>query len=698
MNLNLWLPAITAWTMVLTACCAAAVLGRMVTGVVLTKDAAGFVAAGAVASMVLAWLWLRMFGTNYLWLLQGDGNDLLYFFGGAAWASEYPQFVAQDGVSDAFNLGTCRMGAIIVGRDCPVYRGGTYTLMSLVGSLLPQATANQLRGGMGIVGPILVAAFTPLVWRADALRVSRWSIPRWLACTCLALLVGVSTGMVGAVANGNMGTAFGAAALAVLIAWACASADHPGLKAAGLGVAAGLAAHLYGEGAVYACFVAALGVLNDAVRTRRLHWIASGGVISLACFLLTENVLLLDLIESLLGIGGMVTAMKWRAWYLAASPITWFAAPFTGIQMDGAQLVHPLELAGGFVMAGGILLLGIRRSRWLVPVGLAFLTASLVLYLERTQYEYGEHKILQLLGPMWTTLLVGLSYRALASQSAATWERYCALVLIGVTGSVSAHFTWQAHAALLRRIPERALTLRFDDGIVDAIRAGDEIVVDPSAVMNTDRFIKQDYATMLAHVRHARVLLSKRVDDSIPPHTQFPRTDTFRRADSPDWLIRIRSADSTSVLNQDLPVQYASPGEYELISLKGKRPVVLSASGWYPCESGHCWTSGTYELEAFVPAACSMGELTVRQTLHAPPEAGLVDVSVNGVHLSKHPATPSGVLRIPLPRGWSTISVAPEWSVTSPSELGQSSDPRKLFAAIEGGNVRCIDAGPSQKR
>lgn len=697
LNGNLWVTGGMAWA-------GLAVSAVVLQITLLVRDRGRFLrelpllAAVGVTCMVLATVWLKLFAANGTWFLQGDGNDMVYFFAGGAWAAGHPLMVPQELVASTFGLGDCRAGVMLVGQGCAVTRTGSYTLMSLLPQALEGLSPNAARAALGLSGVPLVAGLLPLLWQR--LRWQRATLAgdawTWCVVVAAALLVGLCTGIVGSVANGNVGTALGNAPLAMLALLAFSKPASAPLKAVVLGLGCASATHLYGEALVYACVVVAAGVVADAVRFRRPLWIVSGGLLSILVLALSTNLLLREVYHSLVSIGQIVQHSEWRAWYLTAPAPNWLAAPFTGIQMDGERLVSPFHLALGLVLASITAVLSVRRDRWAPSLVLVAFSCALVVYLERTGYQYGEHKVVQMLGAIWSAALVAMALESMGRSATPprglqVQQSALASIALLVAAVLSIGFMIDASKALRLRAADRALPRGFADAL-ERVAKGDEVVIDQSAVFNIARYIKQDYITIGTQLRGGEARLTVRQDGSIPPHSESVRRDTFRASSSPDWLVRLSDATHASVFNPQLPAVARVEGAYDLVDLRdGAVAIALSGDGWHACEADHCWSSGPYSIEAWVPAGCRGATLHVAQNFHAAPAGHVIETTVNDASPVLHAGPSAAQLAIALAPGWSRISVAPRWAIVSPQSLGASADPRPLFAAVTKALVQCED-------
>lgn len=128
------------------------------------------------------------------WLLEGPNHDSLNYYQGLHWATESRLFVAKETVRALWGLGVCREGASWVGYDCPLYRGGTYTVAAWTQYFAPSVTGNGLY-------LIAVYAATVVWFSVRLLAVSIIRRCHSLGLSGLSLVVVFSAGLIGALTN-----------------------------------------------------------------------------------------------------------------------------------------------------------------------------------------------------------------------------------------------------------------------------------------------------------------------------------------------------------------------------------------------------------------------------------------------------------------------------------------------------------------
>lgn len=687
LNLNAWVPGqFLYWAAGLAgAGCAIAFF------VLCSTRSQRIVGLGAMcASMVVCGVllsgWYWMFAGNHFWMLEGTNHDMVFFYGGAKWAATQPLLAEQPAIAAAWGLGDCSAGMHVIGTGCALYRGGTYTLLAMGTAFDAGAGPNAVRAAVGLLGVFPVLGFIA-VGRAEESNRAQ-AVARWALLTGLSLLVAVSAGILCSVSNENIGTAIAGGVLAAVAIWVLLPSSSPAFKAMLLGIGAAIAGHVYGEAAVYACWLVMLGVLTDAWNRRQPTWILQGGAISFACFAIGLNFLIPELYRSYTVVNGLVVARDWASWYIHAAPFTWAAAPFAGLLMGGTPPVTPTGLIVGMFLTALTLYMGIKRGHWIACVGLLIVSWAMAFFVESHGYQYGEHKIVELIAPIWSAFLCTFLYQDIANKRQLSWTAWTKLLAVAsVLLLLSVSFLYRTKE-ILNGHTQYALDYRFEH-LLPVVKPGDEVVIDISGVHDAARYIKQDLVVLEIHRQGARTRFSRKTDDSMIAYSDALTSGSFISSKSPDWLIQFRSGAVSSVIQG--PEGARSNDEISVYDLRnGALPVALAGEGWYRCEPGHCWTGESFGVETYVPLGCPKGgQLMIEEDFFNPPANATVEVIVNDRSLGHIPLAEARQLRVNVPSATSKISVRPGWEVKSPSDLGQSADGRKLFATIQRVSLIC---------
>lgn len=608
---------------------------------------------GAVCCVgISSFFWNWIFYGNDFWLASGTNHDLLYFFIGAQWADQHPVLATQHTVQANLRLGTCQ--AALVGAGCPVYRGGAYSWIALANAFLQPFTPTNARASIGFVAMCAYIALIPTTISSFT-RPATYIVRQVVITLVAALIISFSTGVLGAAFNENVGTALVAGPLVMIVCLANVRCANPLSKAILLGLCAGLAGHLYGEGVVYACAMAAAAIVSDSVRLRRPRWIFTGGLIAIVSTVLTLNVVLVELKHSFDAIRATVDAAgSWEAWYLDRSPAAWLAAPFAGLLMSASQSVSSFAFVAGLALTAATVAFGLKSGDRLVLLGLLALSGSLVVYITRADYAYGEHKIIQILAPMWSAYLFAslLSRKERWSKS----RRVFAASISGLAVSVSADFIVRADVLVSRNLTGVSLSSDFDDGFVN-IRAGDEILIDPYLATEGHRIYRLDYATAVAVGRGARVRLPAHVEPRSVGHTQRALANTVASAATPDWLLQLKGTRPASVLAYDEHAKVFDGSAYRLYRLSASSvPVVLPGKGFEQCSAASCALAQPMELEVFSRAGCVRPSLTVE---FAGGSAGAILVQGGTPMPSLDPASKARI-DVSLQPGWTHVRLKAE--------------------------------------
>lgn len=624
------------------------------------------------------------FQMHRYWLLEGPNHDSLLYYEGLLWATESRLFVSNEAARALWGLGACLENGPWIGFNCPLYRGGTYTVAAWAQYFAPEISGNSL---------YLVAAYaTTIAWFAVRLlpasiigQVSRLRIGG------LALAMAFSTGIIGALVNSNLGTLLGASAFLPIISLALRKDLTPKTRFGLMAIWCAVAVHLYAESVFYAgLFVSLLFLLEFPSHLRVLRF---GGMIGLGGLMLfivfgLGNIALGHAFASLFLFNEIPKGGAWFSWYLHQPPILWIGSFVAGILVgaDKPSILIVIVATIITLFAAGTLLYSRQtRSVVLALIGTSFLA---VLYVEMNSYQYGEHKVVHLLGPAWALVLVvgalqllrltdSLDYGKvrLPKAKAAGWVILLCLVLIFV------NFFTNAFSLLRGLRAPHALDFGLTT-LAAYVRPGERVLVDDTAWISIEKYYKTHHLIFQIHHQGAEALLPSIDSDHLRGgYFRRNRNDTFSRADSVDWLVQSRGSwlPSPKLVASAATLVWEN-ANYRLYRV-GNRPVAAAGNGWYECEPGHCWTVVPFEIETLVPQG-GRYQLVINFELFLPPAGGTITVrSQDGQVLAKA-SSPPEQLHIELPAGWSRLIFDNDWPITSPLEAGISTDNRRLFAAV----------------
>lgn len=681
MNANAWLPGYVVFPCFLIggAVGAIAALRRGCRDPLAHASIWAFTISLLAGVLVVAW-WNYAFASRHLWMLEGTNHDLVFFYGGAKWAMQHPLWVEQATVAREWVLGQCGQGMQFIGKGCIVQRNGAYSLLALSSSFIPEAGPNQVRAMIGS------AALFPVLGMLPSMAGSFGGARRWPRGTVIALLLAVlcmlGTGMMLSVVNENIGTAMAGALLMMIVLWALTPMRSLGAKWLMLGAAAGCTGVAYGEAAVHACMVVALAVMVTAMWLRSWRVFLLGGVLAMLACAIVLNRMLPELIASYAQVSGIVTQSSWPSWYIQ-QPFWgwWLSAPFAGLLMTAEPAVNPEAVMLGLVLMASTAWLSIREGRWRFFVGLLAASTVLVAYVQSHGYQYGEHKLVQVLGPAWVALLAWLLLR----HSRRRGRLAVVLLLMAILGAMSAAYALRSRPILVSHVSS-GITHAFSEAI-RLPQKGDEVVIDTSGVNGPERYVKQDFAVLELHRRGVRARIADRGDAPVG-YSDALFNDSLRGAESPDWLLVLRQPGTGPALPPGTAPLLEDP-TFALFSLQsGQLPLAQAGTGWHTCEEDHCWTRGAFSMETFVPEGCKDARLTVDLGLLQPPAQGRIHVTINGGNAASVDGQQNEV-SFPLAKGRSLIVLSPDWQVASPQALGLSADSRPLFANVSHARISC---------
>lgn len=614
------------------------------------------------------------------WLLEGSNHDSLYYYEGLHWALASPLFVSKEEVRELWALGDCGVN-FYIGYDCQPYRGGTYTVAAWTQYFALDFIGNTLH--------FIAVHSATMAWLACRLIIAK-SVHRWFIAL-LTLLVAFSTGIIGALVNANLGTVLGAACFVPIVALALRTdlllKVRFGLMAAWCAVAA----HVYAESVFYAGLFIGLVFLLELPRHYCLLRLA--GVSRLAMLLLLivfglGNIAVMQAFATLFFFVETVKGVEWFSWYIQQQPLLWVGSFIAGLLIGAGKPLIPVVVLASVItlFSGGMLLSSQRTSAGaLALIGTSCLA---VLYVEFTGFQYGEHKIVHLLGPAWALAVVFAGARLLGWAGAVDFARLSppmlkagGVIILFCVALITASFFVRS-GVLLNSL--RVLhSVDFGLPVVSSyVRPGETVLVDDTAWFNIEKYQKTHYLVFqLQHQGATALLPSISTDVLRGGYFRTSRHDTLSRAKGVDWLVQSRGRliPNSKFVPPDLTPIWES-ADFSLYRI-GNKSVAVAGNGWYDCEPNHCWTVAPFEIETYVPAGGKF-ELSVYFSVFRPPEAGTITVRSGDGRVLATARTSSEQLRIEIPQGWSRLVFDSDWPITSPLDVGLSSDQRKLFAAI----------------
>lgn len=625
------------------------------------------------------------------WLHEGPNHDSLVYFEGLMWALDRPLLVGSEAVRSHWGLNGCDQNGIIIGVDCGLYRGGTYTLAAWTQFFSPYKTGNGLYGLFSFVGLFAWVAVGMLVGKAN-IGGARDVIFRLF----LSLLLLFSTAVLSALTNDNLATMLGAASIAMMVA-VLANRSKPILHRcllAGLWVA--IAAHFYAESIFYAGLIVLIAVAVEFLQTRQNASLKEI-IFSLLGFglvlLIAANYVIVYAVQSLFLFKSISQGGNWPAWYIDAPPWTWLggfiAAPVFGPEISSFSVAT----CGALVLLLTLLILCFNRKYLPIIVSVSLTSALAVWYIEVSSYRYGEHKILQLLGVSWSLLLIFAIIELQSRKS--NWilkgklaVSICSLlifVIVGVKFYVISDFFTRSMHLIKANEPAHGIYPGIEK-LVSYIRPGDRVLLDDSAWFGVEKFQKAHYLTFLVHNQGGRVVMSNHGDEVLRGgyHKNEVNNTFLNNSEQVQWYVSGQPAlGRTLIFHQTNVDPIVATKNYSLFRvLQKSSALIVPGEGWTQCEATHCWTTGSFTTEVYVADSGKPNEFTLESDYFMPPKNGQILVTVNGKNL---PSMTAGthLVKIPIEAGISKIQLSPSWDPVSPQQLGVSSDPRKLFLMVK---------------
>lgn len=618
-----------------------------------------------------------LFGFGKYWLLEAHNHDSLFYYYGAYWANESRMFVGSESVRAQWGFDTW------IGFDKPLYRGGTYTLAAWIQYFSPRTTGNAL---------YFIAVYSATIaWFAVKL------LPRFTKGLCaafvsiaLALLVALSTGVTGALTNSNLATVMGGASLMLIFAIALRSDIKPAIRYGLMAIWSAIGAQFYGESVFYAgllIFLIFLFELSVLYRMLKLIGLIRLVIQLIIIIIIIGNIPVIQSLSSLLLFSDIAKGGDWASWYMHQIPFYWIGSFIAGLLIGIDPSISVVVAASVITLLSVASLIWSQQFRVGV-LGLIGVSLLSVIYVEMTSYQYGEHKILHLLGPSWMIAIaatitflinnIDLSVRKIVNNL----KRGVAVSIFIALFIITLSFLLNSIVILSHMRGPHSLDFGVNS-LTSFVRPGDSILIDDNEWVGVEKFFKSHY--LIFHLQHqkANVLMPNIASDILRGGYQRQFVgNTLKDADKVDWLIKGRGG--VLLKDDEIIEEYGKPiwenKNYRLYNIK-KKPVIVSGNGWHDCELRSCWTSGPFQVEAYVPPGDDF-KLVFDFTAFAPPENGVITVRNAKNEIVKKIDGNANEVELELKNGWSIFVFEPDWKITSPKNLRISDDSRNLFLSI----------------
>lgn len=629
-----------------------------------------------------------IFQMQRYWLLEAHNHDSMVYYQGMHWANESKLFVGSEAVRARWGLGVCGEGAGWIGFDCPLYRGGTYTIAAWAQYFSPRVTGSGLYFVAGYAATI--------AWTATRLLTkSVRGVSGAYIRAVFALSVTLSTGLVGAVVNSNLATAMGGASLLLVFALALRSDLNPILRYVLMAAWCAVCAHLYAEAVFYAgLFVCLVFTLE---LPKQLHTLGLKRTLLLSATLLAVivalgNIPLAQAFSNIFVLGKIAKGGEWFSWYLHQHPIFWSGSFFAGLLMGTPPSSSMVMLSSAISVTAVLFLLHVRETR---TGSLAFISVSAiaVLYIELTGYQYGEHKIIHLLGPCWTLLVASAIFQSLFSKSTAEAHgvakpatRIISLVGIIVLSLVVSIFLSRSASLLHQFRGPHGLDAGLDI-LSSYIRPGETVLLDDTGWISVEKFHKSHYLIFQLHNQGAEAVMPNIGSDTLRGgYFRKQVDDKLRSSRGAEWLVQAREhATGRPIFSLSNAAPDWQNADFSLFRV-GNMPLAVAGNGWHDCEISHCWTHGSFEIETFVPPTGRV-ELSLDFWAFEAPESGTIRVLTSDGQLLATTSVSDKQLKFALPSGWSRLIFQGDWKPSSPKDLKISEDSRELFLAVKKVNI-----------
>jgi hypothetical protein len=645
-----------------------------------------------VQVMVLTFVVIA-FQTQQFFLLELHNHDSLYYYEGSYWARESRLFVANEAVHAEWGA-----GEYYIGYDIPLYRGGTYTLAAWVQFFSPQISGSGLYY-------ILAYAGTMAWFAVRVLKKSMTGFWTIMFTTILALTVSLSTGTIGSLANSNLATVMGGASLMLVFAIALRSDLNFTVRYGLMAAWCAIGGHFYGESVFYAGLLSFLVFLFDLpklIKSFGLFLTTKLSVLLISFVIVVGNIPVIQAFSSLLLFSEIAKGGNWFSWYLHHSIFTWFGSFVAGILMGDDIEIGSVIAAGLITIFAAAYLLFLRPSRTGI---LALICTSIlaITYIEMSSYQYGEHKILHLLGPSWALAVVAAILYLVSGAQIKNPARVLLygrnILSMGLFVSflgIITQFLGTAVTALNQMRGFHALDFGLNT-LSSHVRPSDSVLLDDTEWIGVEKFFKSHYLAFELQHQKVQVLMPSINSDTLRGgYQRSAMNDTFGSANSIEWLVKSKSfatTDDKFIAPKTGPIW--ENNDFRLYRIDDE-PLIVAGNGWYDCEQTFCWTMAPFEMESHT-SVLGTYELVIDFTSFSGPSDGMIAIKSADGDVLANVKNDSHQIRIELPAGWSRLVFEPDWQVVSPKELDMSEDTRKLFLAVQRVEIRTVDTKGSHE-
>ena len=627
------------------------------------------------------------------WAQEGPNHDSLVYFEGMKWSLDNSLWVAKKIVDEKWRLGVCDDSSIWIGFDCVLYRGGTYTLSAWLQLLNESKTPQGLFCLFAFVGVISFYA-------TKLLQIKIRGKENSIATVGFSILLLFSTAPLSALFNSNLASLLAAGTLSLIVAILIYERLPIIAKGFLLGLWTAVVVHIYAEAIFYCALIFAIYIVIDSLQRKEsnhLKNVVIGVIVFFTTLFVFSNVVLISAFQSLFAFKSIAQGGQWQAYYLNAPVWMWGGAFVVGELMGGQLPSIFMSLCGVFITIALFIILGTKRM-YLAPllalVGTSFFA---VLVIEYRSYQYGEHKIIQLLGMSWVVFAIAAINEVLIKRFSLVrgYDRHAYSVYpiagVGILLSLlhlNQNFSRQGAYLLESNAASHGIYWGVDDFLL-RIQAKEIVLIDDSSWHGIEKFHKSHYLTFLIHERGAKAVMPQFTEGSFSGgYFRNKLNNGFVHSEVPSWYLR-----GTSDKNIKTLFEITNPGptfetekrDFSLTKILSVTSFALPAKGWYEREAEHCWTDGVFEIQAF--SSEDVSELKVEMDFFQPPANAGLYIEVNGQLVGNFDSS-ERIFKVPLKKGMNIVKITPGWVPASPAERGLSLDARKLFAAVR--NVAVI--------
>jgi len=637
-----------------------------------------------------------LFDVLKLWINEGPNHDSLIYYQGMIWALENKLQFASENVIVKWNFLHYPeiVDGFYIGVKNKLYRGGTYTIAAWSQLIAPEKTGS----GLWLSSVYAVTIFwMGIRFVVDITFKTTNNLFIYFLTICLSVVVSTSTAHIGAIENSNLGTVFAAAVIfLVFVVGICSFREtHYTPFAILFGLLVALSSHFYSEALYITGFLSiSYLIMNWYLKKRAFTKIIKSILIFMLTLILFSNFVIVNSIYSLILISKIDHAHQiWASWYIHQNIFLWIGAFIENEILGHSNTVNPYMLLIAILVTSVSVIVCLKSKNKLSIIPMIILSFIMISLVELLSYDYGEHKVIQLLGPSWIFIVI-YSWIILISEimnnniiSNELKFNYFIIIVFLIITTLFINIEYCIRVKKFLKYCSIYYGIKYgNEQTSKFIKEGDNVAFEDSSLVGVEKFHKGHYAAFFIHSKKGKILFPC-IDQDVLRGGYYRRlvNNTFVSAKNVQWILTGNGFNKKKDIFINKGEKLYKFPDYNLIKLmKNNYEVILPSNGWYDYEKEFIWTRSPFFIEVYLDKNNLMKKNLIIDIERIFPnkENENINVYLNSNLIIKQKNITKRI-KVPLKQGFNKIMIETLNKTYSPLDLGMSSDDRKLFLAIK---------------